>query len=175
MNDIILHHYPFSTFSEKVRITLGVKQLASRSAEIAGMPPRPLLNPMTGGYRRAPVMQVGADIYCDTNIILPALERLKPTPPFIPVPVWAWPMVLALHGSARCGFPPLVCWFTLSVNTFLPNSSKTARKATWGSISRKRPWHPASCSTWSLCGPRSMAWSGGVPATVPAGRPAQRG
>ena len=38
---------------------------------------RPLLSPLTGGYRRAPVLQVGADIYCDTNIILPALERLK--------------------------------------------------------------------------------------------------
>jgi glutathione S-transferase len=52
--------------------------------EISGMPPRPLLNPMTGGYRRAPVMQVGADIYCDTNIILPALERLKPAPSIYP-------------------------------------------------------------------------------------------
>ena len=84
MNDIILHHYPFSTFSEKVRIALGIKQMPWRSVEIAGMPPRPLLNPMTGGYRRAPVMQVGADIYCDTNIILPALERLKPTPSLYP-------------------------------------------------------------------------------------------
>lgn len=84
MTDIILHHYPFSTFSEKVRTALGIKQLAWRSVEIAGMPPRPLLSPMTGGYRRVPVMQVGADIYCDTNIILPALERLKPTPSLYP-------------------------------------------------------------------------------------------
>ena len=84
MTDIILHHYPFSTFSEKVRTALGIKQLAWRSVEIAGMPPRPLLSPITGGYRRAPVMQVGADIYCDTNIILPALERRKPTPSLYP-------------------------------------------------------------------------------------------
>jgi glutathione S-transferase len=84
MTDIILHHYPFSTFSEKVRTALGIKQLAWRSVEIAGLPPRPLLSPMTGGYRRVPVMQVGADIYCDTNIILPALERLKPTPSLYP-------------------------------------------------------------------------------------------
>jgi glutathione S-transferase len=84
MTDIILHHYPFSTFSEKVRTALGMKQLAWRSVEIAGMPPRPLLSPLTGGYRRVPVMQVGADIYCDTNIILPALERLKPTPSLYP-------------------------------------------------------------------------------------------
>jgi glutathione S-transferase len=76
MSDIILHHYPFSTFSEKVRTALGLKGLAYGSVEIAGLPPRPLLSRLTGGYRRAPVMQVGADIYCDTNIILPALERL---------------------------------------------------------------------------------------------------
>ena len=80
MADIILHHYAFSTFSEKVRIALGLKGLAYGSVDIAGLPPRPLLEPMTGGYRRAPVLQVGADIYCDTNIILPALERLYPAP-----------------------------------------------------------------------------------------------
>lgn len=84
MSDIILHHYPFSTFSEKVRAALGWKGLAWQSVEIAGLPPRPLLTPLTGGYRRAPVMQVGADIYCDTNVILPALERLHPARPLYP-------------------------------------------------------------------------------------------
>ena len=78
MSDLILHHYPFSSFSEKLRAALGVKGLAWRSVEIAGLPPRPLLEPLTGGYRRAPVLQVGADIYCDTNVILPALDRLHP-------------------------------------------------------------------------------------------------
>lgn len=84
MAEIILHHYPFSSFSEKVRAALGRKCLAWRSVEIAGLPPRPLLTPLTGGYRRAPVLQVGADIYCDTNIILPALERLYPQPSLYP-------------------------------------------------------------------------------------------
>ncbi len=78
MCDIILHHYPFSSFSEKVRTALGFKGLAWHSVEIAGLPPRPLLSPLTGGYRRAPVLQVGADIYCDTNAILPALDCLHP-------------------------------------------------------------------------------------------------
>ena len=84
MSDIILHHYPFSSFSEKVRTALGVKGLAWHSVEIAGLPPRPLLSPLTGGYRRAPVLQIGADIYCDTQIILPALERLHPAPSLYP-------------------------------------------------------------------------------------------
>lgn len=84
MSDIILHHYPFSSFSEKVRAALGYKGLAWKSVEIAGLPPRPLLTPLTGGYRRAPVLQVGADIYCDTNVILPALDRLHPTKTLTP-------------------------------------------------------------------------------------------
>jgi len=70
MSDLILHHYEFSTFSHKVRTALGAKGLAWRSVDIPGMPPRPLLNPLTGGYRRAPVLQLGADIYCDTHLIL---------------------------------------------------------------------------------------------------------
>ena len=78
MNQLILHHYEFSSFSEKLRAAFGVKGLAWRSVEIAGLPPRPLLEPLTGGYRRAPVLQVGADVYCDTNAILPALDRLHP-------------------------------------------------------------------------------------------------
>jgi glutathione S-transferase len=78
MSELILHHYAFSTFSEKVRATLGYKGLSYHSVDIPGLPPRPLLAPLTGGYRRAPVLQVGADIYCDTTLILPALDRLFP-------------------------------------------------------------------------------------------------
>ena len=84
MRDIILHQYAFSTFSEKVRAALGLKGLAYRSVDIPGLPPRPLLSALTGGYRRVPVLQIGADIWCDTNIILPALERLFPAPTFYP-------------------------------------------------------------------------------------------
>ncbi len=80
MTEIILHHYPLSTFSEKVRVALGLKGLAWRSVDIPAAPPRPLLAPLTGGYRRVPVLQIGADIYYDTHIIFPALERLLPPP-----------------------------------------------------------------------------------------------
>lgn len=81
---IVLHHYAFSPYAEKVRLALGIKGLAWGSVEVAMMPPRPLLDPLTGGYRRIPVMQVGADIYCDTHAILPALERLHPEPSLYP-------------------------------------------------------------------------------------------
>lgn len=84
MHDIILHHYEFSSFSQKVRTALGLKQLTWRSVDIPGMPPRPLLTPLTGGYRRAPVLQMGADIYCDTHAILAVLDRLQPAPTLLP-------------------------------------------------------------------------------------------
>ncbi|SEB23730.1 glutathione S-transferase family protein [Variovorax sp. YR216] len=84
MTELILHHYAFSPFSEKVRVALGLKGLSWRSVDIAAAPPRPLLSPLTGGYRRVPVLQIGADIYCDTTIILPTLERLHPTPSLYP-------------------------------------------------------------------------------------------
>lgn len=84
MHEIILHHYPPSPVSEKVRIALGIKQLSWRSVEIPRLPPKPLLMPLTGGYRRTPVMQIGADIYCDTACILAELERRFPQPSLLP-------------------------------------------------------------------------------------------
>jgi glutathione S-transferase len=84
MAEVILHHYALSPFSEKVRTALGLKGLAWHSVDVAPMPPRPLLAALTGGYRRIPVLQLGADIYCDTGIILPALERLQPAPTLFP-------------------------------------------------------------------------------------------
>ena len=87
MPDIILHHYDLSPFSEKIRLALGYKGLDWKSVKVETVPPRPLLNALTGGYRRVPVLQVGADIYCDTEIIFRALERLKPNPTLYPTGV----------------------------------------------------------------------------------------
>ena len=84
MSELILHHYPPSPVSEKVRIVFGIKHLAWRSVEIPRLPPRPLLFPLTGGYRRTPVLQVGADIYCDSALILAELERRHPRPSLFP-------------------------------------------------------------------------------------------
>lgn len=83
-HEIIFHHYWTSPFSEKIRVYFGMKGLAWRSVEIPNMMPKPDLMPLTGGYRKTPVMQIGADIYCDTQIILRALERRFPDPPVMP-------------------------------------------------------------------------------------------
>lgn len=93
MDQIILHHYPQSPVSEKVRVGLGIKGLAWRSVEIPRMPPKPDLMPLTGGYRRTPVMQVGANVYCDSQCILGELERRFPDPTFMPAEAPGLPWV----------------------------------------------------------------------------------
>ena len=83
-NEIILHNYPQSPVAEKVRVALGIKGLSWRSVEIPRLPPKPMLTKLTGGYRRTPVMQIGADIYCDSQCIMRELERRYPEPTFFP-------------------------------------------------------------------------------------------
>ncbi|MDB5476817.1 MAG: glutathione S-transferase [Phenylobacterium sp.] len=80
MAEFILHHYDTSPFSEKPRVMFGVKGLAWRSVIQPVIMPKPELVPLTGGYRRIPVMQVGADIYCDTQVILAEIEARAPAP-----------------------------------------------------------------------------------------------
>jgi glutathione S-transferase len=78
MTDLILHQYAASPFSEKVRCLLGYKQQSYRTVEIPVIMPKPDLMALTGGYRKTPVLQVGADIYCDTAIICRLIDRLYP-------------------------------------------------------------------------------------------------
>lgn len=78
MSDLILHHYPESPFSEKVRLLLGYKQQSYQAVTIPIIAPKPDLMPLTGGYRKTPVMQSGADVYCDTAIICRLIDRLFP-------------------------------------------------------------------------------------------------
>src|ERR1700687_2967631 len=80
MSEIILHHYPMSPYAEKVRLAFGLKGISWRSVHIPNMMPKPDLMPLTGGYRKTPVMQIGADIYCDSQIIVRELERRFPSP-----------------------------------------------------------------------------------------------
>jgi glutathione S-transferase len=81
---VILHHFDQSPFSEKIRLVFGLKDIAWTSVRISRIMPRPDLTPLTGGYRRTPVMQIGADIYCDTQCIMRELERRFPTPSLLP-------------------------------------------------------------------------------------------
>lgn len=84
MNDLILHHYPSSPFSEKVRLILGHKKLPWKSVHIPPILPKPDVVALTGGYRKTPFLQVGADIYCDSALICDVLEHLRPEPTLYP-------------------------------------------------------------------------------------------
>ena len=84
MSELILHHYPTSPFSEKARLLLGFKGLSWRSVTISPVMPKPDLTALTGGYRKTPVLQVGADVYCDTALIARRLEQEKALPAFFP-------------------------------------------------------------------------------------------
>lgn len=84
MSDLMLHHYPTSPFAEKVRAVLGHKQLAWRSVHIPMMMPKPDVVALTGGHRRTPLLQIGADVFCDTALICDELERRSPARPLYP-------------------------------------------------------------------------------------------
>ena len=77
---MILHHYPTSPFAEKIRLIFGYKNIAWQGVHIPMVMPKPDLIPLTGGYRKTPVLQIGADIYCDTALICDVLEHMVPTP-----------------------------------------------------------------------------------------------
>jgi glutathione S-transferase len=84
MTDLILHHYDQSPYAEKIRLVMGLKGLSWRSVQIPVVMPKPDLIELTGGYRRTPTLQIGADIYCDTKLITRVLDRLHPDPPLFP-------------------------------------------------------------------------------------------
>ena len=84
MSELIPHHYPTSLLAEKARLMLGFKGLSWRSVTIPSIMPKPDLTALTGGYRRTPVLQVGADIYCDTALMARRLEQEKASPAFYP-------------------------------------------------------------------------------------------
>ena len=95
MSDLILHHYDSSPFSEKVRLILGYKSLAWKSVKVPVMLPKPDVVALTGGYRRTPFLQVGADIYCDTALMCRVIDAMAPQPPLYPVAASGMQHVLA--------------------------------------------------------------------------------
>ncbi len=87
MTDLILHHYDGSPFAKKARLVLGFKGLAWHSVTVPRLNPKPEVVALTGGYRRTPFMQIGADIYCDTALMCRVIDRLHPAPPLYPAAV----------------------------------------------------------------------------------------
>ncbi len=100
MSDLILHHYDVSPYAEKIRLAMGLKGLAWRSVHIPMVAPKPDLTALTGGYRLTPVLQIGADIYCDTRRIVAVLEERKPEPSVYPAGQVARTQGLSFWGES---------------------------------------------------------------------------
>jgi glutathione S-transferase len=98
---LILHHYDFSNFAEKARLALGFKGLDWGAVTIPPVAPKPDLTALTGGYRRTPVLQAGADIWCDTRLIVRELERRHPTPALLPPALAAQAEAIAWWAENR--------------------------------------------------------------------------
>ena len=109
MSQLILHHYPTSPFAEKIRLILGYKKLAWQSVIIPMIMPKPDLTALTGGYRRTPVLQIGADIYCDTALIADVLEKLAPAPSLYPSPVNGASRIVAQWADSQV-FPAAMAY-----------------------------------------------------------------
>lgn len=93
MPRFILHHYEGSPFSEKIRLIFGFKQLAWSSVIVPAVMPKPDVLALTGGYRRTPFLQVGADIYCDTALIARVIEEAAPSPSLYPLEAAGAPLL----------------------------------------------------------------------------------
>jgi glutathione S-transferase len=71
----ILHHYDASPYTQRVLKMLGIKRLRWVSVRTPMLPPKDDLVALTGGYRGTPVLQIGADVYVDSQRIARELER----------------------------------------------------------------------------------------------------
>jgi glutathione S-transferase len=97
---LVLHHFPQSPFAQKVRSILGYKRLSWRSVDIPMVMPKPDLTALTGGYRRTPVLQIGADVYCDTALICDVLEQWQTEPSLYPLGQEGWARIVAQWADA---------------------------------------------------------------------------
>lgn len=124
---LILHHFDASPFAEKVRLALGIKGLSWNSVEIPMVMPKPKLTALTGGYRKTPVLQIGADVYCDTRRIAIELENRFPSPSLFPDGRLALAMALTPWSDDRCFRPGAA--LSMGTNGDLPEPVLADRRA----------------------------------------------
>jgi glutathione S-transferase len=127
MTEIILHHFDISAFAEKIRLALGRKRLAWSSVDIPLVMPKPDLVALTGGYRKTPVLQIGADIYCDTERIARELERRWPQPALFPQ--GSEGLCLALARWSDVAFFQAGAGLSMGTNEALPDDILADRRA----------------------------------------------
>ncbi len=130
MATLVLHHYDASPYAEKVRLMLGFKGLGWASVQMPPIMPKPDLTVLTGGYRRAPVLQVGADIYCDSALIAEVLEEIRPSPPLFPA--WAAAGRQIAHWADVFLFWKVAPFFVANTIDRITDEFLADRAAMWG-------------------------------------------
>ena len=123
MSEVILHHYELSPFGTAMRLALGHKGLHWKSVEAPLISPKPDLSALTGGYERIPVLQIGADIYCDTARITDALETHKADPTLYPGPTGLAAKLIAQWSGGS--------WFIPAVGTAVGGDPDAFPDAFW--------------------------------------------
>ncbi len=143
MPEIILHQYVNSPFSEKIRKIFAHKKISWRSVDQPVIMPKPKLVPLTGGYRRIPVLQIGADVWCDTGIIIRKIDEMYPAPTIYPGGLTAAADTMNQWADRR------LFWFTVPVvfeklaavlpKEFIEDRSKMMPGTNFGEIARTVP------------------------------------
>jgi glutathione S-transferase len=163
MTEIILHHYEMSPVSELVRAALGYRQLGWHSVQIPWIAPKPDLTPLTGGYRKTPVLQIGADIYCDSARIIDALEAHTSGPTLYPQPLGDMARPIA-HWFNTVMFRPAVVTSMGPSIAMLPKEFIEDRKKLFGAnLEAMAPAAPHMETQWRA----GMAWIEAAISTQP--------
>lgn len=143
MAEIILHQYVNSPFSEKIRKIFAHKKVTWRSVEQPVIMPKPKLIPLTGGYRKIPVMQIGADVYCDTGVIIRKIDELFPEPTIYPNGTEAACHMINLFADRRFFFSTTPVIFEklapLIGKEFLEDRSRMMKNANFEEITLLAP------------------------------------
>lgn len=174
--ELILHHYDFSNYAEKARLALGYKGFSWRGVTIPPVAPKPDLTPLTGGYRRTPVLQIGADVFCDTRLILRELERRKPQPSLYPEGASAQADMIAYWAEHQF-FRPMSLYVSGTNMDLLPENLQADRSAMRGlplpdaatvqrAARRNAPFVRAQLPWIEALLSRGDAWITGVEITV---------
>jgi glutathione S-transferase len=160
MAELILHHYWESPYAEKIRRVMGMKGLVWRSVIIPMIMPKPDLTALTGGYRKTPVLQIGADVYCDTDLIARTIDRPASRAAALPrglgplcLMLGAWQQELFWLAVREVGvrapiFPPGFLEDRSAMDRGRPLARAGAR--------RRRPRSASSCARSSISSTRHL-------------------
>lgn len=127
-DEIVFHNYSMSPFSEKIRKVFALKGMSYRSVEQPMWLPRPNLTPLTGAFRRIPVLQIGADVYCDTSLIARKLDEIRPEPSLYPAATAGLGDLLAAWADKQLFFPVCVPLVFGAMADMLPGELVEDRK-----------------------------------------------